>query len=245
MYYVVDRTPLRRRKPSRRTDESSTLQPPEADGNESSGSESDIETFHSHIHQTYGAVSQDVDIRPHETHAERDHSTYANIPHSMRQILEQYHLPGEEEIHGKTGSVQEWHIATTLAWIAAAHWLFCAAVTIALISTGASHRVVKHWARFLGITGTLFAVFQYLPQIVHTARARLVRSLSIPTMCVQVPGMLIFVYALASRKGVDWTSLLAYVVAGLLQCVLLALCIAWKIRQARLKIDDYGHALRH
>lgn len=246
MYYVVDDSPLRRRKRRARrahATERDRLQPPDDEAHESSGSESDLDEIHSHFSQSYGAVSHDVDIRPHETHADRDHSTYFNIPRAMRRILEDYHLPGEEEIHGKTGSTHEWHLGVSLAWITVAHWLFCAAVTAVLIATGARHRVVKHWARFLGITGTLLAVFQYLPQIVHTARARLVRSLSISTMCLQVPGMVLFVYALAAREGPDWTSLLAYIVAGALQAVLLVLCICWKVRQARLHIDDYGHAL--
>lgn len=250
VYYVVDDSPLRRARRVRPREhaprETDRLHPhaDADDGQESSASESDLEEIHSHFHQTYGAVSPDVDIRPHETHAGRDHTTYSNIPRAMRRILEVYYLPGEqEEITGKTGTVQEWHLGTTLAWITAGFWVFCAVVTMALLATHAHHRYIQHWVRFLGITGTVLAVLQYLPQIVHTARARLVRSLSIPTMLLQVPGMVLFVYALASREGPDWTSLLAYIAAGTLQAILLVLCLCWRVRQARLHIDDYGQPL--
>ena len=55
-----------------------------------------------------------------------------------------------------------------------------------------------------------------------------------------VPGSAIFVYSLAVRPGIDWTSLAAYVCTGVLQLVLLILCSAWKVRQKREGLDDYG-----
>lgn len=185
-------------------------------------------------------MQPDADIRSVTSHRTRSAATYANIPQSMRTILDEYHLPGEEDVGGKAGSPEEWRTAQRLAYVSVAHWVVCAAITLYLLGTGQRRRVVKHWARFLGISGTLLAMGQYLPQIVHTARARLVRSLSIPTMCFQVPGTLLFVYALWARKGTDWTSLLAYIMAGILQLMLLVLCICWKVRQARLNIDDFG-----
>jgi hypothetical protein len=77
----------------------------------------------------------------------------------------------------------------------------------------------------------------------HTARSKLVGSLSIPMMCLQVPGSAIFVYSLALQPGTDWSSLAAYVLTGVLQLVLLVLCIAWRFRQRRAGIDDYGRPL--
>lgn len=107
-----------------------------------------------------------------------------------------------------------------------------------------SRLLVNRWAAFLGVTGTLLAAAQYVPQIVHTARTRLVGSLSIPMMLLQVPGSAIFVYSLAIRPGIDWTSLAAYAAAGALQAVLLVLCLFWKRRQAKEGIDDYGRKLQ-
>ena len=102
---------------------------------------------------------------------------------------------------------------------------------------------MQRWATFLGVTGTILAAGQYVPQIIYTARAKLVGSLSIPMMCLQVPGSIIFVYSLAIRPGTNWTSLAAFIATGVLQLVLLILCCVWKSRQKRMGIDDFGRAL--
>lgn len=111
------------------------------------------------------------------------------------------------------------------------------------LSRPSSRLLVSRWAAFLGSSATLLAAGQYLPQIVHTARTKLVGSLSIPMMCLQVPGSAIFVYSLALQPGTDWSSLAAYVLTGVLQLVLLVLCVAWTFRQKRAGIDDYGRPL--
>lgn len=112
-----------------------------------------------------------------------------------------------------------------------------------VLSRPSSRLLVSRWAAFLGSSATVLAAGQYLPQIVHTARTKLVGSLSIPMMCLQVPGSAIFVYSLALQPGTDWSSLAAYVLTGALQLVLLVLCIAWRFRQRRAGIDDYGRPL--
>ncbi|EST09670.1 Cystinosin/ERS1p repeat [Kalmanozyma brasiliensis GHG001] len=111
------------------------------------------------------------------------------------------------------------------------------------MSRPSSRLLVSRWAAFLGSSATVLAAGQYLPQIVYTARTRLVGSLSIPMMCLQVPGSAVFVYSLALQPGTDWSSLAAYVLTGVLQLVLLVLCVAWRIRQRRAGIDDYGRPL--
>lgn len=156
---------------------------------------------------------------------------------------------------------KEWGLALSLAWLVAFHFIFILLVTLLLVSSlpsssfppppeeavimGPSSRLlVQRWAGFLGWSATLLAALQYIPQIIHTARARLVGSLSIPMMCLQVPGSAIFVYSLALRPGVNYTSLAAYVCTGILQGVLLVLCIVWRIRERRMGIDDYGRPLQ-
>ncbi|SNX81335.1 uncharacterized protein MEPE_00040 [Melanopsichium pennsylvanicum] len=114
--------------------------------------------------------------------------------------------------------------------------------TIAL-SRPSSRLLVSRWAAFLGSSATVLAAGQYLPQIVYTTRSKLVGSLSIPMMCLQVPGSAIFVYSLALQPGTDWSSLAAYVLTGALQLVLLVLCVAWRFRQKRAGVDDYGRPL--
>ena len=229
--------------------ETERLQPPEQSGHDSSESESDIESIHTHIHQRYGATdapggTANATDSSLAEHARRDEQAYErHVPAPMRRILEQYHMPGEDDLSGKAGTLFEWRLACALAWIAAAQLVGTVAYTVYVLGTKQPRHIREHWGAVLGVAGMLLAMFQYLPQIAHTARARLVRSLSIPTMCVQVPGSLLFIYALAERDGINWSSLLPYVVAAVLQGVLLVLCIVWKLRQRRLGVDDYGRSV--
>ncbi|KAJ9477165.1 hypothetical protein PHBOTO_000823 [Pseudozyma hubeiensis] len=127
---------------------------------------------------------------------------------------------------------------------ALSHWTQALVNTpVAKLSRPSSRLLVSRWAAFLGSSATLLAAGQYLPQIVYTARSKLVGSLSIPMMCLQVPGSAVFVYSLALQPGTDWSSLAAYVLTGVLQLVLLVLCVSWRIRQRRAGIDDYGRSL--
>ncbi|TKY90051.1 hypothetical protein EX895_000049 [Sporisorium graminicola] len=116
-------------------------------------------------------------------------------------------------------------------------------VSTLTLNRPSSRLLVSRWAAFLGSSATILAAGQYLPQIVYTARSKLVGSLSIPMMCLQVPGSAVFVYSLALQPGTDWSSLAAYVLTGVLQLVLLVLCVAWRIRQRRAGIDDFGRPL--
>lgn len=45
------------------------------------------------------------------------------------------------------------------------------------------------------------------------------------------------------RPGTNWTSWVTYMVAGLMQGMLLAMCLIWKLRQSKLRIDDFGNPL--
>ena len=47
----------------------------------------------------------------------------------------------------------------------------------------------------------------------------------------------------ASSPGTNWTSWFPFLVAGIMQGSLLVLCILWKMRQHRLRIDDFGNAV--
>ncbi|KAF7334467.1 hypothetical protein MVEN_02276200 [Mycena venus] len=99
---------------------------------------------------------------------------------------------------------------------------------------------LARWALYLGVSSALLAAIQYLPQISYTYRARLVGALSVPMMCVQSPGAVAMVLSIALRPGTNWTSWITYAVAGMMQFTLLSICIAWKVRQHRLHIDDFG-----
>jgi hypothetical protein len=79
--------------------------------------------------------------------------------------------------------------------------LLFAFVTFLLLGTEASPDSVRltWWATFLGVSSTLLAAFQYLPQIVHTFRHKLVGALSIPMMLIQTPGAILMVTSIALR----------------------------------------------
>ncbi|GAA5829901.1 hypothetical protein JCM5353_006108 [Sporobolomyces roseus] len=106
-----------------------------------------------------------------------------------------------------------------------------------------SERAVRVWATTLGLLAVALGCAQYAPQLILTARKKLVGSLSIPMMLLQTPGSFVFVWTLAIRPGVDFTGWAPYFVTGILQGTLLILCLFFKRRQTRLGIDDWGNEL--
>jgi len=72
---------------------------------------------------------------------------------------------------------------------------------------------------------------------------KLVGALSIPMMLIQTPGAIFMVLSIALRPNTNWTSWTTYAVAGIMQGMLLAMCIIWKLRQSKLRIDDFGNSL--
>jgi len=133
-----------------------------------------------------------------------------------------------------------WRLSVTLTWVVAIHFAFCFFVTLIIVATPTSLRTVELWATFLGVTSALLAATQYTPQLWHTYRARLVGAISVPMMCMQTPGAVIMCISIAIRPGTNWTSWITYATAGTFQGTLLVMCIAWKLRQHRLEIDDFG-----
>ncbi|KAF5351310.1 hypothetical protein D9758_008067 [Tetrapyrgos nigripes] len=159
---------------------------------------------------------------------------------------------------------REWQLSVVLSWFAVIHFLIAFLTTLFLLitfppspspspspdptpfplptdpNTPTPTRPVSQWATFLGVSSALLAAIQYLPQILHTSKSRLVGALSIPMMCIQTPGAVLMVLSIALRPGTNWTSWVTFAVAGVCQGVLLAMCIAWKVRQGRLGLDDFG-----
>lgn len=64
----------------------------------------------------------------------------------------------------------------------------------------ASEKAVRVWATLLGIAGIGLGCAQYAPQIVLTARKRLVGSLSLPMMFLQVRVPALFFFFSESRE---------------------------------------------
>ncbi|POW11878.1 hypothetical protein PSTT_04952 [Puccinia striiformis] len=131
---------------------------------------------------------------------------------------------------------KEYTLSLVLALVVFIHFLFSTLVTLV--------RLLRIWASASGILSLILAACQYLPQIKKTWNLRLVGSLSIPMMIIQTPGSFLFVYSLAIRPGLNWTTWIVYLVTGILQGVLLVLCIFWKIKQQANGIDDWGKAIK-
>ncbi|PGH17778.1 hypothetical protein AJ79_00919 [Helicocarpus griseus UAMH5409] len=79
-------------------------------------------------------------------------------------------------------------------------------------------------ANVFGIIAAILSSIQYFPQIYTTFLLRRVGSLSIPMMCIQTPGSLVWAASLAARLGTEgWSSWGVYVVTALLQGTLLVM----------------------
>lgn len=162
-------------------------------------------------------------------------------PHLKFVNLPQQHSNGDpsstKPINIKS---DDWRLAVTLAWVVAIHILVEAFVTFLLLIYQSPPDEIHAWAVFLGVSSSGLAVVQYLPQLLKTYRLKLVGAISIPMMCIQTPGAVLMVLSIALRQGTDWTSWITYATAGVMQGSLLVMCLAWKVRQARLGMDDFG-----
>lgn len=103
------------------------------------------------------------------------------------------------------------------------------AVIVLIVSLAVA---IKHpsnlqtWANILGIMSAVLASIQYFPQIWTTFRLQKVGSLSIPMMCIQTPGSLVWAASLAQRLGAEgWSAWGVYVITALLQGTLLSMGI--------------------
>ncbi|ORY79718.1 hypothetical protein BCR35DRAFT_291450 [Leucosporidium creatinivorum] len=193
--------------------------------------------------------------RPSTSSSQSDTSSVSDFdPRSML-------LPGQVR-HSTIILSEEYRRALSLFFLTLLHLLLSGVTTAILLVTlpkaphsgsppafpgegGKEHpseRAVRVWATTLGLASVVLACVQYFPQLLLTARRKLVGSLSIPMMLLQTPGSFVFVYTLAVRPGVNWSGWATYLITGILQGLLLVLCIAWKRRQKRLGIDDWGRS---
>ncbi|KAH8695309.1 PQ loop repeat protein [Talaromyces proteolyticus] len=100
-------------------------------------------------------------------------------------------------------------------------------MSIVFAATQPNH--LKAWANVLGVMAAILASIQYLPQIWTTFRLQKVGSLSIPMMCIQTPGSLVFVASLAHRYGAEgWSAWGVYAVTAILQGTLLVMGISFE-----------------
>lgn len=106
--------------------------------------------------------------------------------------------------------------------------------SIAMVASFPHH--TQGWANLLGTVSGVLAAIQYLPQIYYTFKIGDVKSLSIITMLIQVPGAFVFAFSLWLRVGWEgWSTWLVYVVTGILQGVLLGLAISYYLARRKNK----------
>ncbi|KAJ5888083.1 hypothetical protein N7495_008124 [Penicillium taxi] len=114
------------------------------------------------------------------------------------------------------------------ALVIAAICILHAVITVIISAAFAIRRpeALSAWANFLGILSAILASVQYFPQIYTTLLLRRVGSLSIPMMCIQTPGSLIWAASLAAREGIQgWSVWGVLLVTASLQGTLLVMAI--------------------
>lgn len=116
------------------------------------------------------------------------------------------------------------------------------AIVTAILCLYFSVAAVDHlqgWANFLGVLSTVLAVIQYFPQIYTTYQLKRVASLSIPMMCIQTPGAIVWAASLAARLGVQgWSAWGVYVVTACLQGTLLILGVYYELQQRKKEREE-------
>jgi hypothetical protein len=100
---------------------------------------------------------------------------------------------------------------------------------------------LETWGNILGITATILAGIQYIPQIWMTWHLGHVGSLSIPMMLIQTPGSFVWAASLAARLGVQgWSTWGVFLVTGCLQGCLLVMGICFEVKARREKGHEEG-----
>ncbi|KAN0096346.1 hypothetical protein V8E51_015151 [Hyaloscypha variabilis] len=135
-----------------------------------------------------------------------------------------------------------WKTAVTVAFVCLLQGLAVIFISAALILSRPYHLGI--WANILGITATVLATIQYLPQIWMTWHIGHVGSLSIPMMLIQTPGSFVWSGSLAARLGVEgWSTWGVFLVTGCLQGCLLGMGIYFEVKnKTSLSTGRQSHA---
>jgi hypothetical protein len=119
-----------------------------------------------------------------------------------------------------------------VAFICLLHGLATIIISVALVL--AHPHLLGGWANILGISATILAAIQYLPQIWMTYSLAHVGSLSIPMMLIQTPGSFVWAGSLAARLGTEgWSTWGIFLVTGCLQGCLLVMGIYFELKARR------------
>ncbi|PGG98827.1 hypothetical protein AJ80_09464 [Polytolypa hystricis UAMH7299] len=117
------------------------------------------------------------------------------------------------------------------------HGLTTSIMALTVVYAYPSHRQLC--ANIFGILAAILSSIQYFPQIYTTFQLRRVGSLSIPMMCIQTPGSIVWAASLAARLGAEgWSTWGVYIVTAMLQGTLLAMAIYFEYINPTKSVDD-------
>ncbi|CAK7564321.1 MAG: hypothetical protein SEPTF4163_002210 [Sporothrix epigloea] len=123
-----------------------------------------------------------------------------------------------------------WQTAVLVAGVCLVHGLVVIVVTAILAAV--VPQALSGWANALGLMAALLAAIQYLPQIYTTYHLKHIGSLSIPMMCMQTPGGLLFAGSLFVRLGwAGWSSWGIFLLSAVMQGILLAMAIYYELQR--------------
>jgi len=136
-----------------------------------------------------------------------------------------------------TDPLSSYRTAVLIAIICIVHALIIAITSVFIVVAHPSH--LQAWANILGIMAAILTSIQYFPQIYTTLRLRRVGSLSIPMMCIQTPGSIVWAASLAARLGTEgWSTWGLYVVTAVLQGSLLAMSVYFEYVNPQKSVSD-------
>lgn len=84
------------------------------------------------------------------------------------------------------------------------------------------------FADISGILATILSIGQYIPQLYTTWHIKHAGTLSIPMLCIQVPGGWAWSLTLYMQPRSQWSSVLPFFGAAFLQTTLLGMCVYYK-----------------
>ncbi|KAI9158252.1 PQ loop repeat [Paramyrothecium foliicola] len=126
------------------------------------------------------------------------------------------------------GSSPRWQTAVMVGLLCVLHGLIVIILSGVFAIALPSH--LNFWANFLGVTGAILAAIQYIPQIWTTYKLKHVGSLSIPMMCIQTPGGLLFAASLFGRLGwAGWSTWTIYLLTAFMQGTVLVMGISYEL----------------
>jgi len=137
--------------------------------------------------------------------------------------------PQPSQLDEQDAKIPTWKEAIIVLAVSIAFFVFALLGSIIFVYAAPSH--LRGWANFLGLSATLLAAVQYIPQIIMTWRLQETGSLSVPMMCIQTPGSFVFAASLAVRLGPGgWSAWGLFIFTGILQGFLLGMSLGFMWR---------------